>query len=66
MNLGERLMKEYELIIGIINRLGISAITIKGWTITLIVAVVSLRRGILNNKSLIILLISIGILWLRL
>jgi hypothetical protein len=56
-------MKEYEILMGIINRLGMSAITIKGWTTTLVVAAISLKKGELSGELTGILLLAIMGLW---
>jgi hypothetical protein len=56
-------MKEYEILIGVINRLGTSAITIKGWTTTLVVAAISLKKGDLSGELTSILILAIAGLW---
>ncbi len=37
--LENRLIKEYELLINLINRIGTTIIIVKGWTVTLVVAI---------------------------
>jgi hypothetical protein len=63
MDLDERLMREYEILMGIINRLGTSSITIKGWTTTLVVAAISLKKGDLSGELSGILVLAIAGLW---
>ena len=56
MDIDERLIKEYEIAWGITNRLGNATIVIKGWSITLVVAILgfSISRNIIDEKMLIL------------
>jgi uncharacterized membrane protein len=58
-------MKEYEIAWGITNRLGNATIVIKGWSITLVVAILSfgIIRNIIDEKMLILLIILILLFW---
>lgn len=63
-DLRERAMKEYELLIGIINRLGNARIAIKGGTLAFAATVVSVKEGVIDLKFLVILLVVILGLWI--
>lgn len=63
MGLEERLMKEYEILLDIVNRLGNSTITIKGWAVTLVVVTLSIR-GEVDVRLLAVLLLAVFTLWL--
>lgn len=65
MDIDKRLMKEYEIAWGIINRLGNATIVIKGWCVTLVAAILgfSISKDMFDNRILILLSILILSFW---
>ena len=63
MKIQEILIQEYQLAIGMINRVGRSVVTIKGWCIT-IVAGATAFKGVSDRKFTILLAFLIIVFWL--
>lgn len=59
----DRLIKEYELLIGLINRYGNAGVMIKGWTLTIVLAALGIKQTP-DPAFHLVLIVAVFSLWL--